>query len=344
MEERLQVHQDRVAGTGDQVLVVQVGEVEHVGEREQGAQAPVEPVQFGRRGAGAGLDQLRPAVARAGQQGRCAQYGRPRAGAVPVDQFAEVAVGRERAGLVHHPAAVGEAQHGDPASAPVRVAGGPVHRDQWAGVAAGQQPRDQFGAVLGVPVEQLGHGRYGVHAAATGQPGQYGVLGEQPDQAGSGPGVGDEVAEPGLRCRTRQASLHPGHLELQHQRAGRQAAQRGGRGRGELAQDAVQFGRPVDGRGEPGAQSPPRPARRNGASTTAKPAVFRQRPGTAGPGRRARRRRAGLEEFGRRPGPAAPWDCAGAGSRQPPRRGRPGPVAASASLAVTMRSLVSLAW
>ncbi len=264
VEQRLDVHQDRVVPAGDQVLEVGVGAVQDVQQREQRALPPVEPLDVVAGQAGAGLGELGPAVAAPVEQAERAQPGHSRLRAVPAEQGVEVPVRGGRPGAVDDGGAVGEVQHGDGPPAPVAVAGVGGDGQQGARVAAAQQPGDQQCPVGGEAVQQFGVGVGGVQAGAGEQSGQDGVVAQQRGQALAAGGEREEGAEPLLRGASGQPPGRPGRAELQDEGAGGDPGQPFGEPRRELGAQrgevdpALLVGRPHGG-GERGQQPDLRP-------------------------------------------------------------------------------------
>ncbi len=263
MEERLDVHQDRMVPARDQVLEVGVGAVQDVQQREQRALPPVEPFDVVAGQAGSGLGVLGPAVGAAVEQAERTQPGHAGLRAVPAEQGVEVPVRGGRPGAVDDGGAVGEVQHGDGPAAPVAVAGVGGDGQQRARVAAAQQPGDQQRAVGGEAVQQFGVGVGGVQAGAGEQPGQHGVVAQQRGQALAAGGEREEGAEPLLRGAAGQPPGRPGRAEFQDEGAGGDPGQPFGEPRRELGAQRGQVdpaqlvGRPHGG-GERGQQPDPR--------------------------------------------------------------------------------------
>lgn len=195
MEQGLQVDQDRIVGAGDQVLVVDVGGIQGVQQREQHALAEVEAFDLPRRGAGPLLDELHPPVPGPLQQRQGPQLPPPEAGVEPPRHLVEMPVRGERSRLVHHPGAGGEAQHRDAPPLPVAVAHPALHLDQRSRVAARQQPVDDQRPVAAEPAEQLGRRRAGPQRGLRQQPCEHDVFAEETGEPGAPRGLPDEVVE-----------------------------------------------------------------------------------------------------------------------------------------------------
>jgi hypothetical protein len=222
VEQGLDVDRHGLVAAGDDVLEVHVRGVQRVQQRQQRAVAAVEAVGGRVVGQWPAGHELDPAVAVAGQGGRCAQAEVGHDGVEPADGGAEPLVGAEVAGLVDEPFAAGEGQCGHGAAVAVGVAQAGVDLGEPAGVGAAQQGGDDVVAVGGEADEQLGERVAAGGAGQSEQPGQHrvgdtqtrerGGLGQLCREVGGAGGV--PGGQPGVElvdeCPGRDAHEEPG--------------------------------------------------------------------------------------------------------------------------------------
>ncbi len=243
VEQGLDVDEKRLVAPGDQVLVVEVGAVQGVQQRQQGALTAVEARQLLLVRAGQVGDVLDPSVPGPVQQRRHRQTGRAGPRVEPADDLVEVPVGAERPRLVDHVAAVGEGEDGDGATASVPVPGSARHADQRPRVGSAQQGGDDVRPVGLEAPQQFGQGLRRMQTGLPQQARQHRVRGEQGGEAGPTGRHGEETAEPFGRCVTGEVTAPPRRVEFQHQRPGRPPCQRDAQPPDELGPDRREIDR-----------------------------------------------------------------------------------------------------
>ena len=150
LEQRLGVHEDGAAPGGDDVLAVQIGGAEHMGEAQQAAGAPVVVADPFGRVEFVVVRPGHPAVRLARDDGQSRRRDRESCSRDPSQQAMECRVDRDVARLVGEAKSRGEAKVHDPPPAVVRVGQAGAEPGNQRGVETeriGQQGPVSFDAV-----------------------------------------------------------------------------------------------------------------------------------------------------------------------------------------------------
>src|SRR5215471_1396799 len=103
MKQSLEIDQDRMLPSGDQVLVMKIRCVQHIQQRERGAQPLIESLNFLGRHAWFRADELGPSVLSSIEYFRAVQRGMAAALVQPMLKFPEVLVHSKRVRLINEP-------------------------------------------------------------------------------------------------------------------------------------------------------------------------------------------------------------------------------------------------
>jgi hypothetical protein len=233
LEQRFEVDEDRMLARGEQVLVVKVGAVERVQQREIGPLPLEEAPQRLLIGTGAGADPLHPAVFAAVEHAGLPERGLQPARVQPAQELLKHGFKREGLRFVDDLEAGLEDQEEHRTAAAVEVGDRAVDLAERADLLAvrdrfrvGRQPLQQLHA-CGQPQLQALHGLMGKHR----------ILLEDFKGVGLRAEVPDEIGEALFRRLTLQAVVDLEHVHLDDQRAVQQRGEVIGKMPGEDARD-----------------------------------------------------------------------------------------------------------
>ncbi len=212
VENALDVHEHRLVARGDEIVREQVATLQQLHEPHQHAQPAVVPAEGIGAVAGAGCDDLLPAVLAAQQDGVGRQTQRQPGHVEIGDQIGERQGCGEVLGLVHDRVAGGEVEQRDRPAARMPVAGTAGETVQRAGIGPAPEVTSQGGQVRPQPLEHL-HGD--IAPLLAGQPDHVGEAGQRLQPAQPSLATDVEVVTVGP---VERSGRRGGHLQLEPQR------------------------------------------------------------------------------------------------------------------------------